>query len=272
MATVLDLSAPFGNFMLSPRRGAGVCRTCFNLTDGYDRCYACDHGGDSIDIVAPVSYSIAGEQLHHALAAYKRSTAPWTRALVDQLAAVLWRHLATHEPCVARGAGVDHFPLVTVVPSGHRDRETPHPLGSVVSEIIAPTRARHVQLLRRTEWAVPLHAFSPDRFAATAGLDGEPVLLIDDTWTTGASAQSAAATLKKAGSGAVAAVVIGRHLNRDWGDNDRRLRSLPTPFDWNRCAHCETGDAVERHALLSATTRPEPAASSSTRSMPPHPH
>jgi hypothetical protein len=108
--------------------------------------------------------------------------------------------------------------------------------------------------------------------AATGALDGEPVLLIDDTWTTGASAQSAAATLKKAGSGPVAAVVIGRHLNRDWGENDRRLRSLPTPFDWNRCAHCETGGTVGSRTHVSTTTRPEPVASSTTRSMPPRHH
>jgi adenine/guanine phosphoribosyltransferase-like PRPP-binding protein len=85
---------------------------------------------------------------------------------------------------------------------------------------------------------VSLHAFSAERFAATRSLSGEPVLLLDDTWTTGASAQSAAATLKKAGSGPIAAVVIGRHLNRDWGDNDRRLRALGGRFDWSRCPYC----------------------------------
>ena len=242
MATVVDLSASYGNFMLAPRPGTGVCATCFNFTDGYERCYACEHGGNSIDVVAPVSYSIAGEQLHHALAAYKRSHAPWTQALVAQLAAVLWRHLAGHEACLARRGGVDHFPLITAVPSGHRARETPHPLRSIVAELIAPTRDRYAPLLRRTEHPAPLHAFSPDRFAATRALDGEPVLLVDDTWTTGASAQSAAATLKQAGAGPVAALVIGRHLNRDWRDNDRRLGSLPTPFDWRRCAYCEPQD------------------------------
>ena len=269
MATVLELSAPYGNFMLAPRPGPGVCRTCFNLTDGYDRCYACEHGGNSIDVVAPISYSVAGEQLHHALAAYKRSTAPWTRALVGQLAAVLWRHLTGHESCLARHAGVDRFPLVTVVPSGHRDRETPHPLRAVVAELVAPTRDRHAALLRRTVHPAPLHAFSPDRFAATTALDGEPVLLIDDTWTTGASAQSAAATLKKAGAGPVAAVVIGRHLNRDWRDNDRRLRLLPSPFDWSRCAYCEPRGGSASDARLNATSAPEPVASSPTRSLAP---
>jgi predicted amidophosphoribosyltransferase len=271
MSTVVDLSAPYGNFLLAPRPGAGVCETCFNLTDGYERCYACEHGGNSIDVVAPVSYSIAGEQLHHALAAYKRSTAPWTQTLVGQLAAVLWRHLAGHESCLAHRAGVERFPLVTVVPSGHRDRETPHPLRSVVAEIIAPTRDRYAPLLRRTEHPAPLHAFSPDRFAATGALNGEPVLLVDDTWTTGASAQSAAATLKKAGAGPVAAVVIGRHLNRDWRDNDRRLRALPSPFDWSLCAYCEPRDGLPADARVNATSSPEPVASFPTRSLAPRP-
>ena len=64
------------------------------------------------------------------------------------------------------------------------------------------------------------------------------MLLIDDTWTTGANAQSAAAALKSAGAERVAAVVIGRHLNREWHENDRRLRGITRPFDWDRCALC----------------------------------
>ena len=66
----------------------------------------------------------------------------------------------------------------------------------------------------------------------------ESVLLIDDTWTTGASAQSAAAALKAAGAEHVAAVVIGRHLNREWHENDRRIRGIARPFDWQACALC----------------------------------
>lgn len=238
MASVSELSDPYSNFLLAPRPGRGVCRRCFNLTDGYELCFACEHGGDSADVVAPISYSIAGEQLHHALASYKRTAAGWTRALTLQLAAVLWRHLARHEDCAARAAGVARFECVTTVPSGTAARTPPHPLEEIVSRLIQPTRERYARLLRRTAHPVPLHSFSPDRFAATEALHGEPVLLIDDTWTTGANAQSAAATLKKAGSGPVAVVVIGRHLNRDWGENDRRLRELPTPFDWSRCARC----------------------------------
>ena len=212
MATVAALSDPYGNFLVSPRAGDGVC---------------------------PISYSIAGEQLHHALAGYKRGSMSWMQTLTRQLAAVLWRHLALHEGCIARATGVERFPQVTVVPSGTASRTPPHPLEQIVAQILEPTRERYVPLLRRTAYPVRLHSFSPDRFAATTELTGDPVLLIDDTWTTGASAQSAAATLKKAGSGPIAAVVIGRHVNREWGDNDRRLRALPTPFDWSCCVCCE---------------------------------
>ena len=238
MATVLELSEPYGNVLLAPRRGRDVCRTCFNLIDGHDRCYACTHGGALLDVVAPISYSVAGEQLHHVLAAYKRGASRWARPLVNQLAAVLWRHLAEHEECVCRAAGVAEFPLVATVPSGRTDHRQPHPLQWIVGELVGPTRERWRPLLRRTEAPVALHTFSPDRFAATSRLHGEPVLLVDDTWTTGANAQSAAAALKRAGAGQVAAVVIGRHLNRGWNDNDRRLRQIPTPFDWSECVFC----------------------------------
>ncbi|MGA2928055.1 MAG: hypothetical protein ABSG43_19080 [Solirubrobacteraceae bacterium] len=238
MPTVGELTALYSNFMLGPRLGPDVCATCFNFTRGYDRCYACAHGDTWLDVVAPISYSIGREQLHHALAGYKRLTGEIARRLQVELAAVLWRFLAGHEACVAGAAGAQAFTLVTTVPSGARQRDDGHPLRRIVSELVAPTRARHERVLRRS--AVELSARKPSasRYQATRSFNGEPVLLIDDTWTTGANAQSAAAALKAAGSGPVAAVVIGRHLNREWHENDRRLRGITRPFDWNSCALC----------------------------------
>jgi predicted amidophosphoribosyltransferase len=237
MATVRELSAPYENFLLGPERGPSVCARCFNLTDGYRYCYACTHQDASLDAFAPISYSVAHEQLHHALASYKRYAGSAARRLAVQLAAVLWRFLAAHETCLARAAGVDSFPVVTTVPSGDRDRDQAHPLRWIAGEVVGVTRDRHQRLLRRSSCEVALRAFAPERFVAEASLSGEAVLLIDDTWTTGANAQSASAALKAAGAGPVAAVVIGRHVNREWHENDRRLRAL-RPFDWGRCALC----------------------------------
>ncbi len=241
MPTVGELSALYENVLLGPRRGPDVCSTCFNFTAGYARCYACAYGQPeqpALDALAPISYSIAREQLHHALASYKRLDGDVARRLQAILAAILWRFLTDHEPCVARAANTEAFDIVTTVPSGDGARDDQHPLRTIAAELAGPTRERYRRLLRRTDAAAPLRTFSATKFEATTNLDGQAILLIDDTWTTGASAQSAAAALKSAGAGPTAAVVIGRHLNREWHENDRRIRGIAQPFDWGVCALC----------------------------------
>lgn len=242
MPTVAELTAGYGNLMLSPRAGPEVCGACFNLTRGYERCYACAHGLPWLDALAPISYSVAREQLHHTLASYKRLDGEIARRFTVELAAVLWRFLDLHEACVALAVAAPRFDLVTTVPSSDRARDEHHPLRTIVGELVGLTRERHARLLRRTETPVPARGFHRDKYESLRPLSGEPVLLIDDTWTTGANAQSAAAALKSAGAGAVAAVVIGRHLNREWHHNDRRLRSITRPFDWSTCALCAPRD------------------------------
>jgi hypothetical protein len=240
MPTVAELSEPYGNFMLGPRRGVDVCSACFNLIDGYGDCYACAHGGPPVDAMAPISYSVSGEQLHHALVSYKRLWGAPARHFEFGLAAVLWRYLAVHESCLSRaaGAGPNAFALVTTVPSSSRERARTHPLEPLVAELVGPARGRYARLLDRSDAPAAPHRFCPAKYAAGRELAGRSVLLIDDTWTTGANARSAAAALKAAGAGPVAALVIGRFVNRDWHHNDRRLRDLAQPFDWSRCALC----------------------------------
>jgi hypothetical protein len=242
--TVAQLTAPYGNVLLAPQPGPGVCETCFNLTDGYERCYACAHGGRWLDVVVPISYSVGGEQLHHALVAYKRTPEPVATRFAGQLAAVLWRFLSNHERCISDGLGVTAFPIVTTVPSNDSARDVEHPLHRIVGQLVGPTRDRFRRLLLRSTHPVQPHRFDVERYEPTVRLTHEPVLLIDDTWTTGANAQSAAAALKRAGAGPIAAVVIGRHLNRRWGSNDRQLNGLPKPFDWNRCVRCQPPDVM----------------------------
>lgn len=239
MPTVGELSTLYENVLLGPRRGPDVCGICFNFTAGYARCWACAHGQPRLDAVAAVSYSVAREQLHHALASYKRLEGDPARRLTAILAAILWRFLSNHETCIARtAADTDRFDLVTTVPSGDPTRDERHPLRTIVGELVGPTRERHRRLLTRTATETPDRTFSTTKFQATTQLTGQSVLLIDDTWTTGASAQSAAAALKAAGADRIAAVVIGRHLNREWHENDRRIRGIARPFDWQACALC----------------------------------
>lgn len=236
MPTVAERSAPFANFMLNPRPGAGVCRRCFTFSGSYEVCFACHQLPPLLQAVAPISYSVAGEQLHHVLAGYKRVHGRIGRGFQLDLAAVLWRFLANHEKCLAAAADVDGFDRVCTVPSGDVVRDEAHALRHIVGDLVLPARERFARLLVRTEKAVAERAFDREKYRALERVDDAAVLLIDDTWTTGASAQSAAGALLDAGAAVVAAVVIGRHIHRDFQDNERRLSDLPRPFDWGVCA------------------------------------
>jgi predicted amidophosphoribosyltransferase len=240
IGTVASLTARYERFLLSPRAGPDVCLACFNLTHGFDLCYACEHGGDELDAMLPISYSIAAEELHQALAGYKRLSGPLARGYARELAAVLGRHMAVHEPCLARAAGVERFELITTVPSSDRERDATSPLRRLVSELCPGTCARYLPLLKRSPRDAHAHEYSAAKFEPWLALPlkGRSVLLIDDMWTTGANAHSAAGALKRAGAEIVAALVIGRHVNRGWRENDARLAQLSCPFDWARCALC----------------------------------
>ena len=235
MPTVAELTELYGNFMLGPRPGPDVCEVCFTFTEGHETCFVCGHESAALDAVAPISYSVAGGQLHHALAGYKRLGGEVARRLQVELAAVLWRFLAEHEACLAHAAAAAGFDLVTTVPSTSRERDEHHPLRRIVGELARPTRERYERLLIRSHREVPERTFDPGKYDVTRSLTGQSVLLVDDTWTTGSCAQSAAAALRGAGAGPVAAVVIGRHVKPDWRENDRRLHALARPFDWSSC-------------------------------------
>jgi hypothetical protein len=54
------------------------------------------------------------------------------------------------------------------------------------------------------------------------------VLLIDDTWTAGGHAQSAALALRSAGAQYISLLVIGRWIKEGYGENAQFLRDIAT--------------------------------------------
>ncbi len=239
MPSVAELSDPLANVMLSPAAMPGrICATCTTpIANAYTRCYACSQQPDHLAAVLPVAYSVGGEQYHLALRHYKDGRTPALRnRLTVQLAAVLWRFLLRHEAHLAEAAGVERFDRVITVPSHAPQRDEDRPgLRRLVGELCGPTRDRYERLLRATGSGTSQRRIERDRYAAVGRLGSDAIMLIDDTWTTGSRAQSAALALADAGAGAVALVVLGRHVNREFADNDRRLRTLPRPFEWDRC-------------------------------------
>jgi hypothetical protein len=238
MATVAELSGPYANFMLNPLPPGApdVCSVCLTFTEGYGTCFQCGRNARFADAVMPISYSVHFGQLHTALAQYKRTGGRVGRRFQMELAAVLWRFLREHEACLGRIAGAHAFDLVTTVPSSDPDRDATHPLRRIVGADVGATRDRYVPLLARSGTPVPARTVDPGKYSPTRDLHGDAILLVDDTWTSGANAQSAAGALKTAGAGPVGILVIGRHIQEAYRNNAARLRALPRPFDWSVCA------------------------------------
>lgn len=164
------------------------------------------------DAVAAIALAPASEQFAYELTNYKReaTSAGIRERFTVGLAAVLWMWLGRHEACLASAVEVTAFPVITTVPTSSSGRTGPHPLARVVTGVVAGSGDRYRELLQAGEVAVGQRDFSVERFVARERLSGEAVLLIDDTWTTGAHMHGAAAALKAAGAGPVGALAIGR--------------------------------------------------------------
>jgi predicted amidophosphoribosyltransferase len=178
------------------------------------------------------------QQLAHELWHYKYEADPTVRRRLEiRLAAVLWRFLAQHEACVAQALGVPSFSIVTTVP-GTRRRDDEHPLARITRTLVHQTRNRYQELLTLgADASAPERIVLADRYRPTRNLSGEPaVLLIDDTWTTGARAQSAAIALHKAGAAKIGVVVLGRHFDRGYGSGETYYRQAKARrFSWDEC-------------------------------------
>ncbi len=195
-----------------PAVPAGLCLVCRGpVRAGYLRCFQCDLHAQSApgllaDVVAPAAYAAKGGPLARDLWLYKSGRDGSGPAAARVLLLLL---LFLHEqgPAVWRAAGMSRPSAVCVVPSG-RGRPGPHPLRALA----APYLARPWLTL----WPRPgdpwARTLDPARFRAEGLRPGTAVLLLDDTWVSGASAQSAAVALKLAGAATVAVVVVGRHL------------------------------------------------------------
>jgi hypothetical protein len=207
-----------------------VCRG--PVRPGFARCYQCDRHtllapGLLADAVVPISYAIKGTPYATRLWRYKSTLIP-APALTptppsplpvatpvpvtvasDRAAilALLLVFLADHGPCVWRHAGMPPPDCFAVVPTG-AGRPGPHPLLRLVSPYLRLPACPLALRPGRQGRDLDLH-----RFHVLARPAGASVLLLDDTWVSGASAQSASVALKRAGARQVAVVVLGRHVN-----------------------------------------------------------
>ena len=217
---------------------------CWTAIDpGYRLCYPCriardDYGGGLAEVVVPIALAVKRQQLAHELWHYKYDMDGRVRQRLQiRLAAVLWRFLGQHESHIAEAVGVPGFDIVTTVP-GTRIRDADHPLVHIVGTLVGQTRDRYQPVLAHGPGAsAEGRSVLVNRYRATKAMADHPaVLLVDDTWTTGGRAQSAAIALHHAGAGPVAVVVLGRHFDRNFGFGETYYQQAKSrKFTWDTC-------------------------------------
>ena len=154
-----------------------------------------------------------GDRDHRMLRGYKDGPTEEARtrhraALVSELAA--W--LSAHGRALADRNGP--WSVVTAVPSTRRTGSAP---AEALVDGVPQLAERHLRLLGRGSGPLDHLVAARDGFVPLpgvdrAGLDGLPVLVFDDSITTGARAQSAAAALRLAGASVVGILAVGRAL------------------------------------------------------------
>jgi hypothetical protein len=182
----------------------GVCPVCHSAPgEGFYRCRSCFEVfravSRPVELVVPISLCVKPSQLYRTLWGYKSA---WTVSTVRrdyrlQVAALIGRFLRDHGECIQKKAGRG-WDIITTVPSTRRPNEA-HPLESVVQ---MPSNLK--PLFRRVlgPGTVDISGRKADDrgFQLITKVTGMGILLLDDLYTKGARAQSAASTLQLAGA------------------------------------------------------------------------
>jgi len=193
--------------------GAGCCAMCRGpALLGRRWCYQCGRHRDEApgmlaDVVVPIAYAVKGGRHATSLWRYK-SGGPAGAAARASLRALALVFLRDHGACIWRQAAMPPPRWLALPPSG-QGRPGAHPL----ARLLRPSLALRPVVLTPRPGEHLGRALNPWRFRAGSALAGASVLLIDDTWVSGASAQSAAVALRVAGARHVAVIVLGRHID-----------------------------------------------------------
>jgi hypothetical protein len=191
------------------------CRTCRGPAGaGFARCYQCElalsqAGALLADAVAPIGLAVRGGPLAEDLRRYKSDRAAGAPEAAARLRELLAAFLHDAGDGLWREARMSAGPsAVAVVPSG-QGRPGAHPLTGIVRSCVDLP----VVQLAIVPGVIHIRGVDADWLRVTGPVTGADVLVVDDTWVSGGSAQSAAVALKLAGAHRVAIIVLGRHVN-----------------------------------------------------------
>jgi hypothetical protein len=185
--------------------GTSLCTSCSRHRSQWGD-LACSRVGFMI-------YGIGGEQSGTLLRGYKSVLPGPSHTKI--MSGLCQTGSLGHRECVMKLTGhrPTHWSTVPSLP--HTGKA--HPLKAIMNVLIAP--GHELILMGAASVQSPRNA-DPAHFVHVGEMPPEAhVLLIDDTWSSGGHAQSAAMALRLAGATSVSILCIGRWINPEWGPN-----------------------------------------------------
>jgi hypothetical protein len=213
-----------------------TCRVCAGPVDGFERCWRCEQArriAGVADVVAPLTYAIAGTPSAALVRDYKNH--PVRKMRESRSALINWLvglGITRHERCIGAAAG-SPISLRVVIPS-LTSWPGVHPLAEIARTLGVLGEVRLVA----TPTALCDGVVRADKFMLTpgSGVEGRHVLVLDDMWTTGSNAQSAALALRRDGAAAVSVMVVCRWLNPSYGRTGEFVKTrLQRDYDPDIC-------------------------------------
>jgi hypothetical protein len=194
-----------------------VCPMCRSWRPtGDEHCSNCEQAIDELvapcRFVVPICLYSKPSPMRERLTNYKDGDEDERQRYAPEVAAIVDRFFAEHGDRLRDKTG--GWDIACVVPS--ESREPPHPLELALSQLPATSTPAREVLLACDIGAVGHRLLSDDAFGATRDVSGLRILVMDDVYTTGGRAQSAASALTLAGASVPAILTIARRVNPDW--------------------------------------------------------
>ncbi len=211
-----------------------VCRCCLGPVNEYEMCHAChmlfrNAGVPEVfqKCVVPITAAINPSPWYTRLQTYK-TLQKEHGALI---ASLVYEYTMTHQGKIRSALGGDPS-FITVVPSKRGVDFEHQPLRLALARVrpladalVEAVRFKRTETLGRKE-------YKPSAFRASEKTTGKRVVLIEDTWVTGATALSSAGCLLEAGAESVLILPVARMVEASfWAKDHPYLVAMKRPFD-----------------------------------------